>query len=95
MRGEASYPFSSLAPDIDFNISFLVGTYRIGNSIYLIVAIVGQHDNFPAYEGIITVGNKNTYIYTDKVGKNDGPGLINLNTSKILSSEVLSLNVTK
>ena len=83
--GEASYPFSSVAPDIDFNIKALLKVFGKGNDFYVMASIVGFRDQFPAYEAYITVNGKKNYFYTYSVGKNDGPGLVNLNSSDLIT----------
>ncbi|MEM9340212.1 MAG: DUF4157 domain-containing protein [Bacteroidota bacterium] len=81
MRGEAAYPFSSVAPDIDFNVNALVKLAQIGGDYYLDVVFEGERNNFPAYEAYVVINGAKFYIYKYEVDKDDGPGLINLNTS--------------
>lgn len=94
MRGEASYPFSAFAPDIDFNATFYVSIKRIGLNYYAYIYIVGTRDNFPAYEGIVRSGGTRNDIYQQKVDKDDGPGMINLNTSEVFSSKILPIKLS-
>lgn len=85
MRGEASYPFSSMAPDIDFNVNYLVMTKKVGDKNVVGVGLWGVRNNFPAYEGFIRVNGVRKSIYNHTVAKSAGPGLFNLNTSTIFN----------
>ncbi len=90
--GEASYPFSSVAPDIDFDVSVLLKVFKKDNDFYVLATLTGVRDQFPAYQAYISVNGNKNYFYTYRVGKNDGPGLINLNSSdSIAKLKILKL----
>ncbi|MBQ0734505.1 hypothetical protein [Aquimarina celericrescens] len=83
--GEASYPFSIVAPDIDFEVKAWARIVKTEGVYRALILFVGERNNFPAYEAYVKINGTKNYLYTYKVGKNDGPGMVNLNTSTDLS----------
>jgi len=69
----ASYPFISVAPNIDYHVEFTFK--KLGNG-RISVQVKGSRNNFPDYEGSVD----GTLRYQWK-SPSSGPGLINLNTS--------------
>ncbi|MFK7785447.1 MAG: DUF4157 domain-containing protein [Crocinitomicaceae bacterium] len=84
--GEASYPFSNMAPDIDFDMKARVLLSKSGEDTYAFVSFNGTRNSFPAYEAIVTVNGKRDVIYNYSVSSTAGPGLWNLNTWKTISA---------
>jgi hypothetical protein len=78
--GEAAYPFSAVAPDIDFDVKADV-TIASGS---ISVSFTGTHNMFPAYEAIVERQGIRDVVYQFDPPAT-GPGLINLNTSKTIS----------
>ncbi|HEX2187459.1 MAG TPA: DUF4157 domain-containing protein, partial [Longimicrobiaceae bacterium] len=74
--GEAAYPFNALSPDIDFDVD--VDAFATAGGIE--VRFSGDHNDFPAYEGIVEVGGVRTVVYS-YMPTASGPGLINLNST--------------
>ena len=84
LTGKASYPFSSIAPDIDYSVKAMAKITKKNGQYYANVYLVGSRNNFPAYEAFVYSQGKRHYFYKHSVGKNSGPGLINLNSSSIV-----------
>ena len=83
----AGYPFVKLSPNIDFKITAKL--YRNGNSIN--ITINGEHDNFPAYE--LIVSNRVLYNYDPSRKGYTGPNLYNLNTTTYFNASQNILNI--
>jgi hypothetical protein len=75
--GEASYPFSSVSPDIDYSIRVMCSY----TSSHLSVRVSGTHNRFPGYESYIKLKGELYEIYRYDPAKHGetGPGMINLN----------------
>ena len=77
----AGYPFSSIAPSIDYGFSGDVCRLKDGSVLF---RFIGDHNEFPAYEIII-----NGAVIYDYHPKSSGPGVLNLNSSESFSIKVL------
>ncbi len=84
--GQASYPFSSVAPGIDFNMTAKVTITKVGEDLQAFVSFNGTRNSFPAYEAVVTINGKRNTIYNYSVSSSAGPGVWNLNTWKTISA---------
>lgn len=88
LRGEASYPFSSVAPDIDFHVTIELALNADGS---LVATLKGQRNDFPAYEAVIFINGQPYELYRYGIGNGfytSGPGLFNLNSSTDLGTQI-------